>query len=192
MQRGNSDAAVAAELTWQRRLAMVADAAAGMLHLHTRTPPILHRDLKSPNLLVAGDWTVKVADMGLSKLMDEATRGSSGTTGGASNPRWLAPEVLSGESPTAASDVFSFGVVLWELLTWKLPWFDTPTVWNIVGKVQNGGRPALPPLSELPGLKPSDSLDAYIALMERCWAQDPATRPDFKTIAAELRTLQSV
>jgi serine/threonine protein kinase len=169
---------------------MAADAAAGMLHLHTRGPPILHRDLKSPNLLLAADWTVKVADMGLSKLMDETTQES--TAGGAANPRWLAPEVLGGKSPTAASDVFSFGVVMWELLTWKLPWSDTPTVLNIIGYVLEGGRLALPPVSELPGLKPSDKLDAYISLMNQCWAQEPSARPDFNTIASELRKLQSV
>ncbi|KAL4517811.1 hypothetical protein Ndes2437B_g03932 [Nannochloris sp. 'desiccata'] len=192
LQNGNTDSAVAAELTWRRRLAMAADAAAGMLHLHTRAPPILHRDLKSPNLLVAADWTVKVADMGLSKLMDEANRDSAVTTGGAANPRWLAPEVLNGDNTTAAADVFSFGVVLWELLTWKLPWSDTPTVWNIVGNVLKGGRPALPPRAELPGLKPSDNLDAYTALIQRCWAQEPSARPDFNSIASELRALQSV
>lgn len=192
LQAGNTDAAIKAELTWQRRLAMAADAAAGMLHLHTRDPSILHRDLKSPNLLVSGDWTVKVSDMGLSKLMDEATQGSQTTAGGAANPRWLAAEVLSGDRPTAAADVYSFGIVLWELLTWKLPWFDTPTVWNIVGNVQKGSRPTLPSKSELPGLNPSDSIDAYVTLMQRCWAQDPAARPDFNTIAAELRTMQGI
>jgi hypothetical protein len=192
LQAANSNPAAAAELSWQRRLAMAADAAAGMLHLHTRDPYILHRDLKSPNLLVSGDWTVKVSDMGLSKLMDEATAGSQTTAGGAANPRWLANEVLSGNRPTTASDVFSFGIVLWELLTWKLPWFDTPTVWNIVGNVLKGDRPVLPSKSELPGLAASDSIDAYVSLMQRCWAQDPAARPDFNTIAAELRTMQSV
>ena len=191
LQKANSDATTAMELTWPHRLAMAADAAAGMLHLHTRAPPILHRDLKSPNLLVAADWTVKVCDMGLSKLLDEATRDSRTTTG-AANPRWLAPEVLGGANPTAASDVFSFGVIMWEILTWKLPWSDTPTVWNIVGNVMKGGRLALPPSSELPGLKPGDNLDAYIALMNRSWAQEPSARPDFNIIASELRKLQSL
>ena len=69
---------------------------------------------------------------------------------------------------------------------------DTPTVWNIIGYVLEGGRLALPPVSELPGLKPSDKLDAYISLMNQCWAQEPSARPDFDTIASELRKLQSV
>ena len=144
--------------------------------------------------MVSGDWTVKVCDMGLSKLMDEATQGSTTTAGGAANPRWLAPEVLSGDRPTAAADVFSFGIVMWELLVWKLPYTDagTPSVWNIVGNVLRGGRPALPPRSQLLGLKPTDSIDAYIGLMQRCWAQEPGARPDFKTIAAELRTMQGL
>ena len=67
----------------------------------------------------AGGWVG--ADFNLSRWADEVGVRSS-TGGGLLNPRWLAPEVLTGHSATAASDVFSFGVVLWELLTWQLPW----------------------------------------------------------------------
>ena len=191
LNQGATDPVMAAELTWQRRLGMAADAAAGMHHLHTRS--ILHRDLKSPNLLIALDWTVKVADMGLSKLVGEETRNSTATAGGASNPRWLAPEILRGGRPTAASDVFSFGIIMWEMLTWKLPWLDT-SVWGIVGKVQDGERPPLPSLSELPGFSgqaalPTETLNAFVALMNECWAPQPDARPNFGDIAAKLRTL---
>ena len=114
------DRSKAAELTWRRRLRLALDAAAGVLHLHEQAPPILHRDLKSPNLLVTADWRCKVADLGLSKLLDGAAAAT--TAGGAGNPRWVAPEVMGGEKAAEAADVFSFGIVLWELLTWELPW----------------------------------------------------------------------
>ncbi|KAL4444201.1 hypothetical protein ABPG75_011938 [Micractinium tetrahymenae] len=99
--------AVAAELTWQRRLSMLLDAAKGLTYLHNRSPPIIHRDLKSPNLLVDKHWRVKVTDFNLSKFMSDSARNSSSA---AMNPRWLAPEVMKGEGATRASDVFSFAV----------------------------------------------------------------------------------
>ena len=120
LRGGKAGAAAAAELTWRRRLGLALDAAAGMLHLHEQAPPVLHRDLKSPNLLVTADWRCKVADLGLSKLLDDAA--ATTTAGGAGNPRWTAPEVLQGGRASVAADVFAFGIVLWELLTWELPW----------------------------------------------------------------------
>lgn len=125
-----SEPVAAKRLTWQRRLKMAKEGAAGVLHLHTRTPPIFHRDIKSPNFLVTTDLTVKVSDMGLSKLAEDAAGGTISTAGGASNPRWLAPEVMQGEKGMEKSDVYSFGVVLWEILTWQLPWGDL-NIWAV-------------------------------------------------------------
>jgi serine/threonine protein kinase len=64
LRAGKSSAAKAQELGWPRRMAMAADACMGMCYLHTRQPPIIHRDLKSPNLLVDASWKVKVSDFG--------------------------------------------------------------------------------------------------------------------------------
>lgn len=200
LQRGAANAGAAKDLTWGRRVRMAADAAAGMLHLHTRSPQVLHRDLKSPNLLVAADWSVKVGDVGLSKLVEEATRtslaaGTATTAGGAANPRWMAPEALAGERPAAAADVYAFGVVMWELLEWKLPWCDG-AVFAIALAVSKGNRPPIPAAAVLPG--PADgqpspaALAAYVALMQRCWAQDPAQRPDFQGVAAELAAVTAL
>lgn len=176
-------------LTWRRRLGMAVDAATGMLYLHARTPPIIHRDLKSPNLLVDTHWRVKVSDFNMSRLMEDAGTSSSLT---AMNPRWLAPEVLAGEGATAESDVFSFAVVLWELLTWQLPWpKDNP--WSVVNTVGNGGRLAIPTRWELPGSDTAEftGLEDYIRLMQRCWAQNPYDRPGFGAIIQELRLLEA-
>ena len=140
---------------------------------------------------MAEDGTVKVADMGLSKLVSEATKSSSTTAGGASNPRWLAPEVLDGEHYTAAADVFSFGIVLWELLTWQLPWAEA-NVWTIAGTVRRGGRLPIPPLKALPGLDSQmdvASVQTFVDVMQRCWEQNTAARPNFEWVAATLRNL---
>ena len=123
LQRANQDPRLASTLTWSLRLRLAADTAAGMAHLHQRTPPVLHRDLKSANLLIDSSWRVKVSDLGLSKLLEEVTAASTvGSTSSNLNPRWLAAEVMETGTWTAASDVYSFGIVLWELMTWQFPW----------------------------------------------------------------------
>lgn len=69
----------------------------------------------------------QVADFNLSKIKNTAQTGSSvNTAGGANNPIWLAPEIVEGGQATAESDVFAFGLVMFELLTWQLPWGDAP------------------------------------------------------------------
>lgn len=76
----------AKDLTWNLRVSLAADATRGMLYLHNRSPPILHRDLKSANLLVTRSWTAKVADFNLSRVLEETNAASNVM---ATNPRWL-------------------------------------------------------------------------------------------------------
>ncbi|KAK2078096.1 hypothetical protein QBZ16_003964 [Prototheca wickerhamii] len=179
--------AKAAQLDWQRRLNMALDACKGMLYLHSHAPPIIHRDLKSPNLLVDKHWRVKISDFNLSKLLDgESVQSSLAAT----NPRWLAPEILGRGSATFASDVYAFGMVLWELLTWELPWAgDGP--WQVVALVNEGGRPAIPERAALPGPDTRDweGLDGFTDLIRRCWAQNANDRPTFAEIIPILRDL---
>ena len=77
LQAGRANATKAQDLTWRRRMGMAADCDRGMIYLNTRTPPIIHRDLKSPNLLVTAHWVVKVSDFNLSKVMQDATKSTS-------------------------------------------------------------------------------------------------------------------
>jgi serine/threonine protein kinase len=180
----------AMQLTWQRRLGMLIDAARGMLYLHSNKPPVLHRDLKSPNILVSEHWQGKVGDFGLSRMRDEFT-GRSTTGGLATNPRWLSPEVIEGKSFSAPSDVFSFGVVMWEVLTCEMPWIGIHE-WGIVNLVMQGRRLQVPQLSDLPVPCPSQALFSdYVGLMERCWAHQPEDRPNFDDVVRELQEMQS-
>lgn len=100
------------KLSTTKTVALALDAARGMYYLHTSKPPVLHRDLKTANLLVDQNWVVKVADFGLSRVLD--TQKEMTVCGTAET---CAPEVLSRNSYTEKADVYSFAIVLWEMLT---------------------------------------------------------------------------
>ncbi|CAI0414271.1 unnamed protein product [Linum tenue] len=103
----------------KRRLKMALDVAKGMNYLHHRNPPIVHRDLKSSNLLVDKNWNVKVGDFGLSRWKHATFLSAKSGIG---TPQWMAPEVLRNDPSNEKSDVYSFGVILWELMTVSIPW----------------------------------------------------------------------
>ncbi|KAA6428246.1 MAG: PAS domain-containing tyrosine kinase [Trebouxia sp. A1-2] len=175
------------QLDWVRRINMALDAAKGMLYLHMCQPPILHRDLKSANLLVSKHWKVKVSDFNLSRVMEASSMASSIA---ATNPRWVAPEVLAGSHYGKAADVYAFGVILWEILTWQVPWDDLGPWQVVIEVVDRKARPEMPPLDKLPGGELCLH-DEYIELMEDCWAQDPLARPSFEAVIARLRWTHS-
>ncbi|XP_076905386.1 uncharacterized protein LOC143561140 [Bidens hawaiensis] len=143
-------------LDMRQRLKMAADVARGMNYLHHRNPPIVHRDLKSSNLLVDKNWLVKVGDFGLSKLK-HATFLTARSGGG--TPQWMAPEVLRNEPSNEKSDVFSFGIILWELVTQSVPWSNMNPL-RVVGVVGFMDRR----LDLLEDLDPSLS-----SVIQDCW-----------------------
>ncbi|VFQ69383.1 unnamed protein product [Cuscuta campestris] len=153
----------------RRRLRMALDVARGMNYLHTRNPPIVHRDLKSSNLLVDKSWTVKVGDFGLSKLKNAtllSARSGRGT------PHWMAPEVLRNEHSTEKCDVFSFSVVLWELMTESIPW-STLSPLQVVGVVGFMDR----------RLEVGEDMDPRVSsIIQDCWQSVPEHRPSFHDI----------
>ncbi|CAD6225707.1 unnamed protein product [Miscanthus lutarioriparius] len=141
----------------RRRLNMAFDVAKGMNYLHRRSPPIVHRDLKSPNLLVDKKYTVKVCDFGLSRLKANTFLSSKSLAG---TPEWMAPEVLRDEPSNEKSDVYSFGVILWELMTLQQPWCNLNPA-QVVAAVGFKGRRL-----EIP----KDLNPLVAALIECCWA----------------------
>ncbi|KAL8159578.1 hypothetical protein V2J09_001115 [Rumex salicifolius] len=159
------------------RLKMALDVARGMNCLHTSTPTIVHRDLKSPNLLVDKNWNVKVCDFGLSRLKHNTFLSSKSTAG---TPEWMAPEVLRNEPSNEKCDVYSFGIILWELATLKLPWSGMNPM-QVVGAVGFQKQRL-----EIP--KEVDPLVARIIL--ECWQTDPNLRPSFAQLCVALKPLQ--
>uniref|UniRef100_A0A1J3DUA7 non-specific serine/threonine protein kinase n=1 Tax=Noccaea caerulescens TaxID=107243 RepID=A0A1J3DUA7_NOCCA len=163
-------------LDQRRRLRMALDVAKGLNYLHCLNPPVVHWDLKSPNLLVDKNWTVKVCDFGLSRFKANTFIPSKSVAG---TPEWMAPEFLRGEPTNEKSDVYSFGVVLWELITLQQPWNGLSPA-QVVGAVAFQNRRLIIPPNTSPVL---------VTLMEACWADEPAQRPAFGGIVDTLKKL---
>ncbi|PWA60770.1 PAC motif-containing protein [Artemisia annua] len=151
--------------------------ARGMNYLHHYSPPIVHRDLKSSNLLVDKNWTVKVGDFGLSRIRYHT---HLNTKAGIGTPQWMAPEILRNEQADEKSDVYSYGVVLWEIATEKIPW-DNVNPMQVIGAVGFMNQRL-----EIP--KEVDPM--WALLIESCWHSDPHSRPTFQEILIKLKDLK--
>jgi serine/threonine protein kinase len=173
----------APQLLWKVRLQMALGAAAGMLYLHD--VPVLHRDLKSANLMVDRYYRVKVGDFGLSRVHNEIV-GSGERDGSCSlhSPRWMAPEVLKDGKHSKASDVYSYGIILWEIQSLKTP-FKELNVYQILSAVDEGERPDAN--ASFGAQYPEANL--YRDLMRKAWDQDPKMRPSFEDIVTEVQNL---
>eukprot|EP01102_Stenamoeba_stenopodia_P009690 TRINITY_DN2864_c0_g2_i1.p1 TRINITY_DN2864_c0_g2~~TRINITY_DN2864_c0_g2_i1.p1 ORF type:complete len:747 (+),score=247.11 TRINITY_DN2864_c0_g2_i1:95-2335(+) len=162
------------EIPWERRWAYARDTALGLNYLHSRKPAIVHRDLKSGNLLLTADGRVKITDFGLSKLKDATMEGEESFQGG--TDRWTAPEIGDGEKYTEAADVFSYGVILYEIAARKLPFHDVPAE-NVRALWKKGDRPSIP----------DDTPPDFEKLIKMCWDQRPRSRPSFQDVIQYLR-----
>ena len=155
-------------LEWPLILHMLADTAKGMTYLHTCKPPVIHRDLKSHNLLVDEFWRVKVSDFGLSTVFEQTDQ----TMAAYGTPCWTAPEVLRNLHYTVKADVYSFGIVMWECVTRADP-YGNMLPYKVIYAVGNKGL--RPPVPEWVPRQ-------YASLMESCWDDDMDMRPEFPAI----------
>ena len=157
-------------------LPIISDVVSGLSFLHAASPPVLHNDLKSANILVDDSFRAKVADFGLSGK----SRSSGGQPG---TPLWMAPELLRRESgPTTATDVYAFGITLSEVFSRSDPYTGLDGM-RVLAEVAHGVvagalrrpdiGPAVPPMCA--------------DLMRRCWAEAPGERPRMSEVAEELK-----
>ena len=156
--------------------------AAGMVHLHDRQ--VLHRDLKGTNVLIDGPadaLQVKVTDFGLAATVPDDTRNGGWLTAETGTYRWMAPEVIRHERYSKSADVFSFGGVLFELLTHEVPFGDRPSLQAAVAVGLNDIRPVLPE-----GVPP-----VVAELVRACWLAEPSARPSFRDVHTQLEALPS-
>jgi len=136
---------------------------------------IIHRDLKPHNILVTSSWQAKVADFGLARTKVTTTMTRVGT------PRWVAPEVVREERYSELADVYSFGVILWELQTEQVP-FAQMSPLQILSKIA---------YEKLALVVPTDGVAAFNELMRHCLSDDPSLRPSFIEIIERLEALKT-
>ena len=168
--------------SWPLKLRIAYDIAEGMRFLHNRIPPIIHSDLKSPNILLlsvnATDNIVAVvADFGLSKSWVPELQGRN-----VDNPVWLAPEILSGKKYSERADVYAFGVILYEIITLEAFFSEYSFLSAMEDAIISGKRP------EISQEKYSNSTN-IISLIESCWQNDPDKRPTFSDITHSLEQI---
>ncbi|XP_060195638.1 serine/threonine-protein kinase STY17-like isoform X4 [Lycium barbarum] len=154
-------------------LKVAADVSKGMNYLYQNN--IIHRDLKTANLLMDEHGVVKVGDFGVARVQAQ-TGVMTAETG---TYRWMAPEVIEHRPYDHKADVFSFGIVLWELLSGEIPYAHLTPLQAAVGVVQQGLRPRIP----------EHAHPKLVELLEKCWQQDPTQRPDFSEILDILKRL---
>ncbi|XP_077207515.1 focal adhesion kinase 1 isoform X6 [Paroedura picta] len=137
----------------------------------------VHRDIAARNVLVYSTDCVKLGDFGLSRYMEDSTyyKASKGKL----PIKWMAPESINFRRFTSASDVWMFGVCMWEILMHGIKPFQGVKNNDVIGRIENGERLPMPP----------NCPPTLYSLMTKCWAYDPSRRPRFTELKAQLNTI---
>ncbi|XP_050073566.1 mitogen-activated protein kinase kinase kinase 12 isoform X1 [Anopheles maculipalpis] len=151
-------------VSWSQQIAL------GMQYLHTHK--IIHRDLKSPNILIGEKEVIKISDFGTSREWNEISTKMSF----AGTVAWMAPEVICNLPCNEKVDIWSYGVVLWELLTGEVPYKNVDSSQIIYGV---GSNSLCLPI-------PESCPEGFKLLIKQCWSTKPRNRPSFKIILTHL------
>uniref|UniRef100_A0A8C7CJQ3 receptor protein-tyrosine kinase n=1 Tax=Oncorhynchus kisutch TaxID=8019 RepID=A0A8C7CJQ3_ONCKI len=158
------------EISSYQLVGMLCGIAAGMKYLSDMS--YVHRDLAARNVLVNSNLECKVSDFGLSRVLEDDPEGTYTTSGGKIPIRWTAPEAIAYRKFTSASDVWSFGIVMWEVMAFgERPYWDMSNH-EVMKAINEAFR--------LPA--PMDCPSTVYQLMLQCWLQDRSKRPRFPDI----------
>ncbi len=154
-------------MSWANVIAVLRGTTVGMDYLHSMDPPFLHRDLKSQNLLIGDHWLVKICDFGMARVKSlGVTMTKLGTL------QWVAPEVLRDERYSEKADIYSFAILVWEMVARAVPYVGQNSLMVARAVAYKSLRPTIP--DHCPEL--------FRTLMAACWADDANSRLSFKGI----------
>ncbi|XP_044074144.1 receptor-interacting serine/threonine-protein kinase 2 isoform X2 [Siniperca chuatsi] len=178
-------------LAWPLRLRILYEIALGVNFLHNMTPPLLHHDLKTQNILLDGEFHVKIADFGLSKWRQLSVSKGSGSkpTEMGGTVIYMPPEKYEPSKSRRADvkhDMYSYAIIMWEVLSRQIPFEDVTNPMQIMFSVLRGARPDTG-LNSLPADIPSR--ETLISLMTCGWTSNPDERPSFLKCLIELEPM---
>lgn len=153
---------------------MALDISRGLNYLHSKK--IVHRDVKTENMLLDESGTVKLADFGVARIESSDPKDMTGETG---TPGYMAPEVLHGKPYNRKCDVYSFGICLWEIYCCDMPYPDLSFTEMTYAVVRQKRRP------KIPRCCPSSLSD----VMRRCWDANPNKRPEMDEVVKMLKRI---
>jgi len=162
---------------------MIKGIANALLLVHTMQPPIFHGDLNCTSIVVDKDWNPLLQDFRLSKTAFDVSGPTAvthtiekHTPGGIEPVRWMAPETFNPRVGSTCSDIWSFGMVMYEILTRKDPYHEY-SMFTVIAKVASGGTPNKPE---------TISNDKIWSLMKECWMLNPFERPLIQDVIKKL------
>lgn len=174
LPRGNlfqnlSDASIKIPIPLRIQIAL--DIARGLKYLHFLD--IVHKDLKSMNVLLTNDWKAKITDFGLARIKLETQ--ATSTHHKAASIRWCAPEVFRrNASRTKESDIWSLGLVFWEISSRKIPFAEEVNETIVINFIKDGEKEVIP-----------DDCPSFLStIMQKCWSMNPLDRPDASQIVS--------
>ncbi len=149
-------------IDWSKKLKILGNISNGLDHIHIQK--IIHRDFHSGNILYENEDDTVISDLGISKSSIESVDNDDKIYG---IIPYIAPEILQRQKYTTASDIYSFSMIMWELITGRMPFWDQNQDTDLIIKICDGLRP--PIITNAP--------EGYIKLMQECWDSDPNKRP---------------
>ncbi|KAM4728937.1 receptor-interacting serine/threonine-protein kinase 2 [Anableps anableps] len=178
-------------LAWPLRLRILYEIALGVNFLHNMTPPLLHHDLKTQNILLDGEFHVKIADFGLSKWRQLSVSKGSGSkpTEMEGTVIYMPPEEYEPSKTRRADvkhDMYSYAIIMWEVLSRQIPYEEVTNPMQIMFSVLRGKRPDTSQDSLAADIPSRDTL---VSLMTSGWTSNPDERPSFLTCLIELEPM---